>query len=424
MGMRRPGKEAAISLLPTMMTVAVVSIALGSFLLLASHNSRMVARAQAWKAALPLVEAGIEEALTHLNANGQNPGDGWTVDLTNLALKKSRPMEPGNFEVKIALSALDPPVVYSKGYVRLPLSTNYIARTVRVETKKYGWGGIICRNRLNLNGSGTVIDSYDPLDPTASTLGRYDPSKRRDKCFIATISTSPNNLYIGNHHVYGKAGTGPGGTINSNSKGKVGSLSWNALSNTDGRVEPGHYRNDVNFYLPLPSPPFSGTAPSPQPGVFLGLPYSVVFTSGNYRKKNGWKFSGEGIVTGHAVFYVSGGVQINGTLRILPGASLKLFVEGDMDFGSGGHVQIDTGRSEQFQIFGLSEKSKMKFNGQHELTARIYAPGMDIDMVGQSQFYGNIVANNFDLTGAAAMHMDESSGVLLNKYTISSWREL
>ena len=425
MSVRQATSSTGMSLLPTMMTVVVLSIALGSYLLLVGHNNRMTSRAQAWKAALPLAEAGIEEALTHLNVNDQREADGWKMDLGQLKLRKSRPMYPGFYEVEVnvALSMLQSPVITARGYAPLPLSTNFIPRTVQVQTKRFGWGGIICRQSVNLMGSRTVLDSYDPTDPTASTLGRYDSSKRRANCFVGTISTVPGNLSIGNHHIYGVAGTGPGGDIQLNN-GKVGTTSWNVLSHTAGKVEPGHFRTDVNFLLPMPEPPFTGNAPSPNSGLYLGVNYGVLMTGGNYKKNGRWDFTGEGMVIGPSVLYVNGDVNLNGVLNILPSASLKLYVFGDFDLGSSGHVAVGNGRSDSFQIIGLKERTFLRLTGNQELTAKIYAPGMDVNMVGTSEFYGNVVANSFTLTGAAEFHADESSGALLNKYTIISWREL
>lgn len=415
-----------MSLLPTMMTVVVLSIALGSYLLLVGHNNRMTSRALAWKAALPLAEAGIEEALAHINANDQRAVDGWAMDLGQLKLKKSRAMAPGYFDVEInvAVSTLQSPTITARGYVPLPLSTNFLPRTVQVKTKRFGWGGIICREKITLAGSRTVLDSYDPTDPAGSTLGKYDSAKRKANCFVGTLSTLPGNFSIHNHHIYGVAGTGPGGDITLGSNGKVGSASWNLLSNTAGRIEPGHARHDVNFHLPLPEAPFTGNAPSPTSGLYLGVNYAALLSGGNYRKNGRWDFSGQGIITGPTVLYVNGDFYLNGLMRILPSASLKLYINGDFEIGTQGHVEVGSGRSEDLLVLGMKDKTSLKLTGNQELTAKIYAPGMDINMVGTSEFFGNIVANSFTLTGAAEFHADESSGALLNKYAIVAWKEL
>ena len=65
-------------LLAAMLTVTVVGLALGSYLWLVAHQNLSTMRSLAWNSAIPVVEAGVEEALTqlyhndidHLSANG------------------------------------------------------------------------------------------------------------------------------------------------------------------------------------------------------------------------------------------------------------------------------------------------------------------------------------------------------------------
>src|SRR6185436_3911611 len=67
-------------LLTTMVTTAIIGMTLGTFLTLVTNQNQMVARSQVWNGALPVAEAGIEEALTHCSIDAANLAvNGWTL---------------------------------------------------------------------------------------------------------------------------------------------------------------------------------------------------------------------------------------------------------------------------------------------------------------------------------------------------------
>src|SRR5437899_1644658 len=69
------------ALLLALLTAFVICIALTTYLYLVSNQNRSVMRSMAWNSSIPVVEAGVEEALTQLNytavvnmaANGWSP---------------------------------------------------------------------------------------------------------------------------------------------------------------------------------------------------------------------------------------------------------------------------------------------------------------------------------------------------------------
>src|SRR5262245_33915457 len=70
------------TLLLTIVVTGILGFLLAAYLsLLKSQNSANV-RSQSWNSAMPVVEAGIEEAMQHLNKNGWTNGnlatDGWS----------------------------------------------------------------------------------------------------------------------------------------------------------------------------------------------------------------------------------------------------------------------------------------------------------------------------------------------------------
>src|SRR5579859_6679034 len=72
-------------LVACLMVVVLLSLVLLATLNLVSTERRIVSRAQSWNAAIPMCEAGLEDAMAHLNYNGTtNLGsDGWTSTASN-----------------------------------------------------------------------------------------------------------------------------------------------------------------------------------------------------------------------------------------------------------------------------------------------------------------------------------------------------
>src|SRR5688500_20264502 len=81
-----------------LVVVVLIGITLGSYLHLVSNQNQSIVRSQQWNAAIPLAEAGIEEALAHLNKNMTNRSlDGWTTEGTNVV--KERTLGQDKFRV-------------------------------------------------------------------------------------------------------------------------------------------------------------------------------------------------------------------------------------------------------------------------------------------------------------------------------------
>ena len=94
-------------------------------------------RALAWNTAMPVLEAGIEEALTHLNRDSNSPtANYWTADQVNgqAVYWKYRALPDGSYFYVTNFNVASPsPIIQSAGYVRSPLSDNqYISRVVQV----------------------------------------------------------------------------------------------------------------------------------------------------------------------------------------------------------------------------------------------------------------------------------------------------
>src|SRR6266496_1092404 len=176
-------------LLVTLCSAWVIGIALVSYLSLVANQSRTTYHSQTWSACIPVLEAGIEEALTQLNYNngeGTNnaTAHGWTS--ANGVYFKSRAVGTDGtyFETTINLNLAATPVITSKGYVPAPGNTGtpmggnssfgmilgavsaqspaIICRTVVVGTlvqnSRVRSGGIQSKGTISFTGGG-VLDS-------------------------------------------------------------------------------------------------------------------------------------------------------------------------------------------------------------------------------------------------------------------------
>src|SRR6185437_12906184 len=68
------------TLVLTLVMIMTIGIVLASYLELIGSRYKITMRSQSWNGAVPVMEAGIEEALTHLQDDVNNPaGNGWTL---------------------------------------------------------------------------------------------------------------------------------------------------------------------------------------------------------------------------------------------------------------------------------------------------------------------------------------------------------
>src|SRR5438105_15359945 len=69
------------ALMIALIVTGLVGFVLAAYLSLLGAQNNTTMRSQAWNASVPVIEAGCEDALTHLNVNGSSNllRDGWTL---------------------------------------------------------------------------------------------------------------------------------------------------------------------------------------------------------------------------------------------------------------------------------------------------------------------------------------------------------
>jgi hypothetical protein len=412
----RNGSVLVLSLL----TCTLVGLALGSCLVLIANRNLTAMRATAWNTAIPVLEAGIEEALTHLHHDSNNPtANDWTagvVDGKPVYWKHREFPDGSHYYVTNFGFGSSSPVIHSAGYVPSPLSEDqYISRLVAVGTTNppslFNYA-IAANGPVKLSGS-AVVDGYD------SSIGNYDPvTNRMANGGIATNSKLPKAIDVGSAHLYGKAVTGPGGTV-SVSGGSIGDLSW------ESGIQPGDWvNNDMNVQFQPNSPPAPIGTDFPEYET-VGTTNFTYLGSGSYTMD---EFISNHqtrpmVITGKATLYVKNNFTVSGLggVYVESGASLKLYVGGTASIGGDGVVNR-FGSPANFSFFGLPTCTSVILSGWGNLVGTINAPQADFKATGTGSIFGAVICNTFTSSGTTGVHYDQAAGYQ-GIFLVTSWQE-
>ena len=446
-GKRHQGSVLLIALL----SAWVIGIALVSYLTLVANQNLRTYRSQTWSTCIPVLEAGIEEALTQIHFQGiDNLGaNQWSFNAGDQLYHKTRQVNIDGSYFDVGIQPSDPPVIVSTGYVLAPAGTGapmggetafgmilgtvsgsptFVSRTVRVTTIRQGSspGGINAKGHIIFSG-GAYFDSFDSSDPNGSSNGKYDLAKRKANAKAMTDLGTGGAISVGNGTIFGSAITGPNGKVTVGG-GSVGDLAFTASNS--GKIQAGHTGNDANLQFDDVAPPFlygSGSTPIAGLGLIDGLlaTNTWLLDSGNYQLGSVNISGGRTmLVTGNATLYVNGDFSTSGSggLYIAPGASLKLYIAGTGSFSGNGIVN-NTGLARNLSIFGLNSSQTFAYTGTSEFIGTVYAPYADFKFSGAAGAFGTFTGASVTISGGAHVAYDED---LKNtgEYVMASWNEI
>jgi Tfp pilus assembly protein PilX len=268
----RRSTQRGTSLLVALFLTTILAVTIAGYLKHAQQQQYISARSQVWNASLIAAEAGIEEALQHLNTNTNNlAADGWVQSGTTYTLNRTL---TSTLRYRVTINAANPgrPVITSQAFISSPVlaasswlnlgfaqisSPNYsvnqvpptITRAVRVEAGRNGMfqKAMVARRTIDMNGNNVMTDSFDSSNPLYSLNGRYDPSRARDNGDVASNASIVNAVNLGNANIYGRVAVGPGGTVAVGSNGGVGTRLWQLFNRG---IQPGYFSDDMNFTFP------------------------------------------------------------------------------------------------------------------------------------------------------------------------------
>ena len=429
-----------------LITCSVIGVVLTSYLSLIRAQNITTMRAHAWNDAMPVAEAGIEEAMTHINTNGSTnwAANGWT--LANRVYTKSRDFT--NYTWTTTISATNPPTIISTGRVATVVrgmflaaanigsvnTTNSTFRVVQVKTTRDGLftKAMVAKNTINLNGNNIKTDSFDSTNPLYSTNGLYDPNvnKLKDNGDIATNSGIVNSIQVGNANIWGHASTGPGGSLSIGANGAVGDKAWNTGGNKG--LKSGWFKDDMNVSFPDIAQPFNSGF-TPASGTVNGTSYTYVLTSGNYLMSS-LSMSGPNkmYISGNAVLVVTGSLSMAGqsSITIATNASLKIYMKGASASLGGNGILNPSGKADKFAFLGLPTNTSLSLSGNGGFTGVIYAPNADFSLNGGGNnnidFIGASVTKTVTMNGHFNFHYDESlaNGQWGRGYIVTGWDEI
>ena len=421
------------TLLVLLVTVGIIGLSLASYLKLVSNQNLSTMRSAQWNYGIAVAEAGIEEALTHLYYNPvYRATEGWVQDASGYFVK-TRMLGDAQYVTRI--SAANSPEIISSASVRVPFGTNFIEppRTVRVTTTNDALfaKGMVAKGQIDLSGNNVMTDSFHSVDPAYSTNGRYDSAKSKDNGDVATNSTLVDSLDVWNANIYGKASTGPGGTVLVGPNGGVGSKAWHQAGNKG--IQAGWANDDMNVSFPDVQVPFSGGASTPTSGSYTGTNYTYVLTSGNWQMSS-LSMSGQNkmVVVGQVVLYVTGNLSMSGqsTIQIATNSSLRVYVGGASASLGGNGVMNTQGNATNFYYYGLPGNTSLSLSGNAAFSGAIYAPNAAFTLGGGGNntydFVGASVTSSVKMNGHFNFHYDENLGRNGPRrgYTVTSWNEI
>jgi hypothetical protein len=428
-------KQSGGILVVTIVVTSMMGVALASYLNLVQNQNLSTMRSQQWNLALPIAEAGIEEALAHLAdvTTNNRAVNNWTLTADRTAVERERWIGSNKFVVKITTN--EHPSITVEGYACNPNGIGLMTtpRTVRVQTTNAAMfaKGMVAKGLVDLKGNNIETDSFDSSNTNFSTNGRYDPAKRRAKGDIATNSGLTNSLNVGNAKIRGKAATGPGGSVKVGSLGGVGDDAWYAAGNTG--VQTNSVTDDMNVSFPDVKEPPGGGYSYPNPRYDIDPNYAHYLNGGKYQMAV-LTLTGSQImyVAGDSLLWVTVTINISGNAKIViaPGASLKLYMSGVDTYLGGNGVANETGSAFNFQYYGLPSNTSVVMGGNTSFTGTIYAPGADFSLGGGGSdtydFVGGSVTKTVQMNGHFRFHYDEALEPFGARrgYVITTWNEI
>jgi len=400
--------------------IMTIGTVLASYLALIGSRYKVTMRSETWNGAVPVMEAGIEEALTHLQDDLNNPGaNGWTPGTVSgqQVYSKQRTFADGSyFSVNIyngTFGASNTPYIYSTAFIPAPInSSSYISRTAKVAGTNqplitFAFAAV---STIQLNGNGVAADSFNSSNPALSSNGQYVSNKTSTNGNVGSVY---GPVDFGNHSISGNLYLGP------SAASAVAPSQVSGSINTDFNVSFPDVVLPTTLWLPASTTTIGGTTGYDfttsgdysintssdilvEPGVTVRLRVDTT----TFNPSNVHILSTDG-VSGTLILY-----QVSGT------ASMS------------GSVTVDSGRARNFYYYGLPGVTGITYGGNSSFIGVVYAPEANLTLNGGGNNNGligaSVTKSIIAMNGHYNFHFDEdllSSGPT-RAYVVTSWKEL
>jgi hypothetical protein len=454
---KQAGKKGSVFLVALGMT-ALFALILSSYLCLVEGQADSVARGQNFDSAIPVAEAGVEEAFSLINKNGG--ASSWTNNLTNdgwSAMTGSNTTTKSNlvsglnyYQVTISNAPGSTPVITAAGVVPfiqngwgIEMTTNTsisssvvsLIRTIQVQTTQTPTLGAAIEAIGDITFVGNAsVDSFNSMNTNLSVNGQYSATKVDDKATVATDSRVVSSISAGNNvTIRGYVNTGPGGTVVAS--GSIGDNAW-VNSATPG-IEASRSNDTFNVTFPDVATPSATFVETPSSGTVGGTNYSMVFEGNQFWGSSNVMYETSLSMSGHANAIVTDGSVViyvpsadsfsltgQATFYVAPGSSVSIYV-GSSSASIAGNGFVGATNANQVAIYGLPSCTSISYAGNGAYVGTIYAPEAAFQGVGNAEIIGSLMANSFDFTGNATIHYDENLGsATASTFVANNWQEI
>jgi FlaG/FlaF family flagellin (archaellin) len=488
MNQNKPSKnENASALIAVIITIAVLSLLAGAFVSNVNNRRMTLSQGSTWQEALVGAEAGAHQGIAQLEQGVfqnslpastssntvtlSHSGEGSTTVNANYSLTR----------IYYTVNGIPSPGapyyrIVSTGTVGLPgskslsmdsrdsvlrkLNLRTSARTATRTVEAWlapvysstGSMGLRTDQSISLNNHNIFIDSFDstilgrsyggvlpgqpyPAGNQNSGMGYYNVAPYN--YLAANISTNSDSLSGGNAYIYGDAYTN-GGTLET----VVGT------GNLQGQLYD-------DYYEPMPpvNPPQWNVSSQGQIKTTKTLTGGTSASHAQYIVSS-ISLSGQKVLTfdfgktganpdptkKYIDIYVTGdvstkggGSQTDGSIVIVNGVYVTMYVGGNMDMAGNGLVN-NNGNAASLSIYGLTPpdgvSQTFSLGGSATFFGTVYAPGADLVLNGGGnggQFVGSLAGKTASLKGNVQIRYDESLGLaatkMLTSFKTAAWFE-
>jgi hypothetical protein len=447
-------------LIMTLVFSAIVALMVAGYLNLAKSRTLLRARSLAWNTAIPVLEAGIEEAFTHLKDDSPAlTTNGWsaaTVGGQPVLIKSRTFPDNSYFSVTIYNATANGATIYSSGFVPAPLGQGYISRVVRVTmagTKGLFAKAILARSTINFAGD-VQLNSYDSSNTNYSYPDGTYFSSRSSRFlangWIASMASSDTAIDLAGAKIYGGIQYPGGATYHistgSGGGGIVGDTTYVSNPANAATIQMGHSDNTLNINIPPTPLPTNSSGNTVDPSTWTykaplttrfttnWVTYAYVLTSGDWSTGSDTIHNQSILVQGNARLYVgrNGRVQMESgdAIKIPQGSSLQIYNDSTTDAVFTG-IANDSQLPTKFYYWALSGTTgtKLSLTGGSYCAGAIYAYYQNVVLTGGSSgtrdFYGALVANTVVNSGRFWMSYDQAlGGIGANQPIAYSYTEL
>lgn len=316
------------------------------------------------------------------------------------------------------------PTIYSSAYADLQGFGGHLEKQIRAT---YNMtvpqpGGMIAKEYLKIEGSGSSSSKSILLDAYDSSVGPPSSINRTDGVTLGTVS---GDLEMKNTRVFGYVRTG-GKNVKNNGGNKVWGPDFSSPSYDSSRVS-----KDFSFDFPaVVQPSWSMAANTNLSGKTKTIGtagFTTLYRCGKISLGGGETLT----IQGDVQVYASDGVDIGGggKIRITTGSSLEIYTHKDVSLQGQAIINADQ-RPSSFKVYGTNTKNDdqtLYFGSQANVVGVFYSPHwkVNISLDSAGAISGSVVGNTIEANSEFSFHYDTTLGASSGGGTgIDSWMEL